>query len=73
MTRKEKLAAVPMLLGLLLTSSDQILSCAIGVAMMAIGALILNAPAKEKAARKPERHRKIYTSTVYHPGRKVSR
>ena len=52
MNRKEKLAAGPLLLGLLFCTSGQLICSAIGVALLGIGTIILNIPEKRKAVRK---------------------
>ena len=48
MNKREKLAAGPLLLGLLFCTSEQLICCAIGVALLGIGALLLNLPQKTK-------------------------
>lgn len=52
MTRTERIAAVPLLLGLLFCTSAELLGCIIGVALLGIGTIILNIPEKRKAVRK---------------------
>lgn len=71
MNRREKLSAALILAGMVLLCAEQLAGCIAGVVLLGLGTLILNA--KKKAARKPERHRKIYTSTSYQKAKEMSR
>lgn len=71
MNRREKLSAAIILAGMVLLCAEQLAGCIAGVVLLGLGTLILNA--KKKAARKPERHRKIYTSTSYQKAKEMSR
>lgn len=52
MNKCEKLAAGPLILGLLFCTSEQLIGCIIGVALLGIGALVLNLPQKAKQERR---------------------
>lgn len=71
MNRREKLSAALILSGMVLLCAEQLAGCIAGVVLLGLGTLILNI--KKKAARKPERHRKIYTSTSYQKAKEMSR
>ena len=71
MNRREKLSAALILAGMVLLCAEQLAGCIAGVVLLGLGTLILNT--KKKAARKPERHRKIYTSTSYHRQKEMAR
>ncbi len=55
MDKREKLAAGPLLLGLLFCTSGQLIGSAIGVALLGIGALALHLPQKARQKRRRTR------------------
>lgn len=78
MNRREKAAGSLAVAGMFLTATDSLTTAVAGVALLGAGAVVLNwaeirAYIKKKAARKPERHRKIYTSTSYQKAKEMSR
>ena len=78
MTRCETLSAALILPGMALLCADQIPAAIAGVALLGAGAVVLNwaeirAHIKKKAARKPERHTKNYSTTSYQKAKEMSR
>lgn len=78
MTRREKAAAALILPGMALLCADQLPAAIAGVALLGAGAVVLNfeeirAHIKKKAARKPERHTKNYSTTSYQKEKGMSR
>ena len=78
MTRREKAAGALAVAGMFLTATDSLTAAIAGVALLGAGAIVLNwaeirAHIKKKAARKPERHTKIYTTTSYQKEEGMSR
>ena len=78
LTPREKAAAALILPGMALLCADQLPAAIAGVALLGAGAVVLNwaeirAHIKKKAARKPERHTKIYTTTSYQKEEGMSR
>lgn len=78
MTRREKAAGALILSGMLLLCTTQLPAAIAGVALLGAGAVVLNfeeirAHIKKKAARKPERHRKNYSTTSYQKEEGMSR
>lgn len=78
MTAREKLAAALILPGMALLCAGQIPAAIAGVALLGAGAVVLNfeeirAHIKKKAARKPERHTKNYSTTSYQKAKEMSR
>ena len=78
MTRLEKAAGALILPGMLLLCTTQLPAAIAGVALLGAGAVVLNfeeirAHIKKKAARKPERHTKNYSTTSYQKAKEMSR
>ncbi len=78
LTPREKAAAALILPGMALLCAGQIPAAIAGVALLGAGAVVLNfeeirAHIKKKAARKPERHTKNYTTTSYQKEKGMSR
>ena len=78
LTPREKAAAALILPGMALLCADQLPAAIAGVALLGAGAVVLNwaeirAHIKKKAARKPERHTKNYSTTSYQKAKEMSR
>lgn len=78
MNRREKAAGALILPGMALLCADQLPAAIAGVALLGAGAVVLNwaeirAHIKKKAARKPERHTKNYSTTSYQKAKEMSR
>lgn len=78
MNRREKAAGALILPGMLLLCTTQLPAAIAGVALLGAGAVVLNfeeirAHIKKKAARKPERHTKNYSTTSYQKAKEMSR
>lgn len=78
LNRREKAAAALILPGMALLCADQLPAAIAGVALLGAGAVVLNwaeirAHIKKKAARKPERHTKNYSTTSYQKAKEMSR
>lgn len=78
LNRREKAAGALAVAGMCLTATDSLTAAIAGVALLGAGAVVLNfeeirAHIKKKAARKPERHTKIYTTTSYQKEEGMSR
>ena len=78
MNRREKAAGSLTVAGMCLTAADSLIAAIAGVALLGAGAVVLNwaeirAHIKKKAARKPERHTKNYSTTSYQKAKEMSR
>ena len=78
MNRREKAATALILPGMALLCTDQIPAAIAGVALLGAGAVVFNweeirAHIKKKAARKPARHTKNYSTTSYQKEEGMSR
>ena len=78
MNRREKAAGALAVAGMCLTATDSLTAVIAGVALLGAGAVVLNwaeirAHIKKKAARKPERHTKNYSTTSYQKAKEMSR
>ena len=78
LNRREKAAGALAVAGMCLTATDSLTAAIAGVALLGAGAVVLNfeeirAHIKKKAARKPERHTKNYTTTSYQKEKGMSR
>lgn len=78
MNRREKAAGILVVAGMFLTATDSLTAAIAGTALLGAGAVVLNwaeirAHIKKKAARKPERHRKNYSTTSYQKEEGMSR
>lgn len=78
LNRREKAAGILVVAGMFLTATDSLTAAIAGTALLGAGAVVLNwaeirAHIKKKAARKPERHRKNYSTTSYQKEEGMSR